>query len=547
MNRPLPEENAEELYEHAPCGYFSTLPDGTMMRVNETFLRWTGYERAALLNGLRWMELMTTPGRIFYETHFAPLLLMQGYINEIACDLQRPGRTPLPVLINATRVSDAEGQTALFRFTVFDATDRRHYERELLNARRRAEHYATIVNASADAILSLEPDGLLQTWNAAAARMFGYSAAQAIGQNAWGLLSPAAADNTATWMWAELRAGRSLQLETVCRDSQGRAVDVAISLTPHLEPPGELTSVSAIIRDIGERKRAEQQLHERAAQLSRLNEQLTHANQELDAFTYLASHDLKEPLRGLSNYAYFLLEDYGAQLDEEGQNYLHTLIRLTERMGEQLDGLLRFSRLGRQPLTTTPTDLHSVILEALDLLNARLRETGADIRLPSSLPTVQADRSLLIEVLLNLISNALKYNDKETKWVEVGWQDCGLGVADRALIKAPDVLGNSSKNLPATTEESAIRNSQSAIFYVRDNGIGIAPEHRENVFRIFKRLHGRDQFGGGTGAGLTIVRKIIERHGGRIWLESEPGVGTTFYFTLNAAVGDSAAPIEGNE
>jgi signal transduction histidine kinase len=242
------------------------------------------------------------------------------------------------------------------------------------------------------------------------------------------------------------------------------------------------------------------ELQERAEALQRLNAELQRRNQELDAFTYIASHDLKEPLRGISNYAQFMIEDYSETLDAEGRQRLVTIQRLIQRMEDLLNSLLRYSRVERAELSQTDLDLAQVVHEALDQLQARLQEEHMQVRLPRSLPIVHGDRAQLTEVFTNLLSNALKYNDETEKWVEVGVQNA--------------------------------MNGGSPIFYVRDNGIGISLEHQEKIFEIFRRLHPRDSYGGGTGAGLTIVKKIIERHGGRIWVESTVGNGATFYFTL---------------
>jgi light-regulated signal transduction histidine kinase (bacteriophytochrome) len=160
------------------------------------------------------------------------------------------------------------------------------------------------------------------------------------------------------------------------------------------------------------------------------------------------------------------------------------------------------------------TNVHIVLTEIVDSLREDLEQLGVEIRIPKHLPTIMCDRIHIGEVFKNLVSNAIKFNDKSQKWVEVSY----LEDLDSAPGK-PILEGTEVKVYPY-------------IFYVRDNGIGIRPRHLESIFRIFKRLHGREQFGGGTGAGLTIVKRIIERHGGQIWVESTYGEGTTFYFTL---------------
>ena len=155
----IQDEDLTDLYENAPFGYISADPSGRIVRVNQTFLNMTGHDRVKLLGGTVFAELMTVPGRVFYDTHFAPLIRIQGFVKEIACDLVRPGQASLPVLINGVQVKDAEGKSLVVRFTVFDATERRRYEADLLGAKKRAEHYAAIVRVSADAIISYGPDG----------------------------------------------------------------------------------------------------------------------------------------------------------------------------------------------------------------------------------------------------------------------------------------------------------------------------------------------------------------------------------------------------
>jgi two-component system, chemotaxis family, sensor kinase Cph1 len=240
----------------------------------------------------------------------------------------------------------------------------------------------------------------------------------------------------------------------------------------------------------------------KADELAQLNIELERSNNELDAFAYIASHDLKEPLRGIHNYSNFLIEDYGEILNDEGMDKLRTLIRLTQRMEDLIDSLLHFSRLGRVDLSMQQTDINSVVNRSLDLLSARIEEMQVEICIPRPLPTVYCDRVQVGEVFNNLIANAIKYNDKAEKWIEIGYIDHPT---------AP------------------------VIFYVRDNGIGIREKHFEAIFRIFKRLHGPNKYGGGTGAGLTIAKKIVERHSGKIWVESTYGQGSTFYFTLQEA------------
>lgn len=247
----------------------------------------------------------------------------------------------------------------------------------------------------------------------------------------------------------------------------------------------------------------------KADELTCINEELSRSNVELDAFSYIASHDLKEPLRGIHNYSQFVLEDYADKLDDEGKHKLQTMMRLTERMDELINGLLHYSRLSREKLEAESTDIASLVQRVVQSLTPRLEELHVAIRVLGTLPTLPLNPVMFQEVFLNLITNAMKYNDKPDKWIEVG-----------AATKS-----QSSRAATAMAEGQVV-------VYVKDNGIGIPTERQEQIFQIFRRLHARDAYGGGTGVGLTIAKKIVERHGGRLWVESEPNVGSTFFVAL---------------
>jgi light-regulated signal transduction histidine kinase (bacteriophytochrome) len=185
-------------------------------------------------------------------------------------------------------------------------------------------------------------------------------------------------------------------------------------------------------------------------------------------------------------------------------------------MEDLIDSLLHFSRLGRVELLMQETNLNDLLKNVTDVLSISLKETKVDVRIPRPLPIIQCDQVQVGELFSNLLSNAFKYNDKADKWVEIGFLD------------SSDRLDNQK------LEEGLSSAEPTLVFYVRDNGIGIKEKHLNAIFRIFKRLHAHNKYGGGTGAGLTIAKKIVERHGGRIWVESTYGQGSTFYFTLQS-------------
>jgi light-regulated signal transduction histidine kinase (bacteriophytochrome) len=253
----------------------------------------------------------------------------------------------------------------------------------------------------------------------------------------------------------------------------------------------------------------------RSEEIHRLNTELERSNAELDAFAYSASHDLKEPLRGINNYAQFLIEDYAEKLGEEGTQQLETIAKLARRLDGFVDALLQVSRLGQVALVRQPVDLDAALQDAITTLRFRLQENDVRVEVPRPLPTVQGDPVRLVDVLTNLLSNAAKYARPGAEGgptITVGYDE-----GDEIRPDHRERIGGADR-----------------VFWVRDNGIGIQEKHLEHIFGLFKRLHARDAHGGGDGAGLAIVRKVIGRHDGTVWAESAYGEGSAFYFTLSS-------------
>ena len=238
-------------------------------------------------------------------------------------------------------------------------------------------------------------------------------------------------------------------------------------------------------------------LWQQAQNLQMLRVRLEDSNEELKNFAYTVSHDLQEPLRGISNFGQFLDDSLGANLAPRERNWLSGIRKLSLRMSQQIEALLHFSRASQQALELRPIDLGQILTEVLENLAGRISETGTEIIVSGSWPPFRGDPERIRVVLENLIANAMKYNDQSQPRIEIG------------LLDGP---------VPAV--------------FVQDNGIGIAENHREVIFDVFRRLHGREEYGGGTGAGLAIARKHIERHGGRLWVEAAAGGGSRFLFTL---------------
>jgi PAS domain S-box-containing protein len=427
--------------------------------------------------------------------------------------------------MDAMTAYSATGEPLHIRCHFVDVTDRIRTEAELrrrtlelseVNARLRTinfdlqrlkESYSDLYHQAPVLYFSLDGKGRLVACNDSLLRVFGYGRKELIGQPYTILLEPAARKAYEADPGSLQRPGEA---EACWVKRDGTVIDVWIATTTIKDPNGEFYRSRSVARDVTERNQLANALRSTAEEVGRANDRLRRINQELEDFTYVVSHDLKEPLRTLEAFSTFLARDYGNVLTGEGQEYLKHLIEASRRLRDLIDGLLALSRAGRVIGAPRAFSWQEAVDVALGDLSDLIQRRRATVRIEGTLPPAMGDPERMVQLLTNLVSNGLKYNSSEQPVVVIGAND--------------------------SPEDKFVT------LYVRDNGIGIDPQYHSRVFRIFRRLHRREEVEG-TGAGLAICKKIVEAHGGRIWIESAAGHGASFYFTLPRSQAPPAAAL----
>jgi len=376
-------------------------------------------------------------------------------------------------------------------------------ERKRVEATLRAseERFRILIENVKDyAIFPLDWKGRVLSWNAGAEAINGYRAEEIVGQHFSRFYPQEAIDRG--WPEEELAnaaADGCFQDAGWRVRKDGSRYWAHVTITALRDASGKLIGFSKVSRDLTERKHAEEKLAAYNEQLQRTNRELEAANKELEAFSYSVSHDLRTPLRSIDGFSQILLEEYSAALPSEAQEYLRDVRANTQQMGQLVDDLLALSRLSRQPLNTQRTEPAAIVHRCFDELQKERAGRCVEI-VVGNLPVCPADPALLKQVWMNLLSNAVKYTSRRVAArIEVGG-------------KPEDSTGD-------------------FLYFVKDNGVGFDMRYAHKLFGVFQRLHLAEEYEG-TGVGLAIVQRIIQRHGGRVWAEAQPDQGATFYFTL---------------
>ena len=468
----LLEESAEELYENAPAGYLSSLPDGTVVKVNATFLAWTGYRAEDVVRVLRLHDLLPPGARIYYETHYAPLLQLQGSVSGIAVEIVCAGGRRLPVLLNSALVRDEAGTPRMVRTTVFDASDRRRYEQELLRARADAETRARAALALAhvnDGVFLVDDDGRVSVANSAAEAMLSVGAGEAVGQ--------AVAELIPEWETLVERipvggAGEPARPALLPLARGGHEQWLAAAAVDSGE------GIVYTIRDVTSDRRLEQLRGDLVA---------------------IVSHELRTPATGTYGAAQTLLAHWDAFDDDRRRQLLEMIVEQGERMTRILDEMLLTSTIdsGNLALEVGTFDAAALATVIVDEISTGTAQSRVVVHVDPGI-RVRGDVDRVRQVLENLLDNALKYSAE-------------------------------SVSLTAAAEQSYAR------FIVADNGPGVPASEQDRIFEKFYRLDPYQHGGvGGTGLGLYIAKELVDRMDGRIGLTPRDG-GTSVFVDLPLA------------
>jgi PAS domain S-box-containing protein len=359
--------------------------------------------------------------------------------------------------------------------------------------RRSEERFRSLVHNSSDVILIVKPDGFIHYASASSAGVLGYAAKTLVGSRVTDRMDPGERVKVEEFIASlpNVALSESRTVETRFRKSDGGWCSVELVGANRLSDPA-ISGIVLTCRDISWRKRAEEAVALRAQELKRSNE-------DLQQFAYVASHDLQEPLRMITGYTSLLARRYKGKLDKDADEFIAYAVDGAKRMQGLIQDLLSYSRVGTQSKEFAPTDCEAVLERTLAGLRLAVQESGATVT-HDRLPVILGDETQLGQLFQNLIGNAIKYRNS----------------------RAPEV------------HVSCRREGPEWLFAIKDNGIGIDPRYAARIFVIFQRLHTRKEYAG-TGLGLAICKKIVERHGGKIWVESKLGNGATFYFTLPGA------------
>ncbi len=482
----------ENLVRNIPDAVYTSLPDetGTMTYMSPRWKDWTGYNPEDLCDlhqtrskSIHPDDAETTLSRLAdARTNGSEYRLEYRVVHKETGEVRWLSDHGVPD-------KDDQGTVLCFDGIVSDITDRKLTEKALRQERDRTQRYLDVAGVM---LIAIDPAGQVSMINQKGCEILGREPTAVVGRNWFDDFIPARCRKRTLDLFRALLAGEvdgagRHENPVIVKPSEERLI--AWHNTVLKDDAGEIIGTLSSGEDITEKRWAEEQV-------KRYNEELKRSNSDLEQFAYVASHDLQEPLRMISSYTQLLERRYRDRLDGDALEFIGFAVDGANRMQRMISDLLSYSTLSTGPKLFDRVDSATALARAIASLQNVIRQASAVIT-SDDLPVVFADESQLARLFQNLIENGIKFRGTEAPRIHISAQEDG----------------------------------DQWSFSVRDNGIGIGPEYRDRIFVIFQRLHRKDEYPG-TGIGLTICKKIVERHGGRIWVESEPGEGTTFHFTI---------------
>ncbi len=510
------EAKYQGLLEAAPDAMVVVNQGGEIVLVNVQAEKQFGYSRDELLG--KKVKNIIPEGFAERLIADAARSAADALAQQIGTGIELSGRrkdgSEFPIEIMLSPLESAEG--ILVTAAIRNISVRKDAEKHLVQMESR---YRGLLEAAPDAMVVVNRGGEIVLVNVQAEKQFGYRRDELLGQKVKNIIPEGFAERLiadATRSVADALAQQiGTGIELCGRRKDGSEFPIEIMLSPLESVEGIL--VTAAIRNISARKKSERvntqlenqatvlqsahdelevRVRERTKELAFANQILEQSNLELKQFAYVASHDLQSPLRSISGFVQLLKLEYEGKLDEQAQDWIRRTVGAIGQMQRLIRDLLSYSRVDARSLPFTRIPFLDIVRDAVTLLESSLRDSGGRVTW-DELPVVMGDRSQLVQLIQNLVGNGLTYHGDKPPHIHL----------------------------------SAERSGQEWIFSVRDNGIGIDPKYREQIFEIFKRLHDQKEYPG-TGIGLAVCRRVVNRHGGRIWVESELGHGSTFHFTI---------------
>jgi PAS domain S-box-containing protein len=473
---------ARILIEAIPVSLVAISREGKITDVNEIAAQITGISRHELL-GTDFSNYFTEPEKAREEFQ---KVFSEGSVKDFPLAIRHISGKITCVLYNATVYKDDTGNIQGAFATVHDITKRKIAGNVPCE---NSPYVRSLIEANLDPLVTISKEGKITDANEATARVTGISRDKLIGSDFSDYFTEP--DMAKKCYEHVLSNGFVRDYPLATRHTSGRITHVTYNASLYKNKTGEIEGVFAVAHDMTERKKAESDLYKK-------NEDLINSNKEFEQFAYVVSHDLQEPLRTIYSFAEFLETDYKGKLDKKADEYIEFITSSARRMQQMINDILDLSRVGTRRKEFTPTNIEKIINIVIENLRGSINKHKATITYDIPLPTIIADEMQIIQLLQNLIDNGIKFHrEHELPMVHISFKE----------------------------------EDNEWIFCIKDNGIGIEEKYFKKLFVIFSRLHGKDEYSS-TGIGLAICKKIVERHGGRIWLESKFGQGSTFYFAI---------------